>query len=101
MNAAATPPVALAKSLVFIFGLIPALLLWWNFRHDLLGADPIATAQQESGRWALNFLLLTLCVSPLRTLTQLHWLLRLRRMLGLFAFFYATLHLWTDRKSVV
>lgn len=86
MNAAATPPVALAKSLVFIFGLIPALLLWWNFRHDLLGADPIAAAQQESGRWALNFLLLTLCVSPLRTLTQLHWLLRLRRMLGLFAF---------------
>ncbi len=95
MNAAATPPVALAKSLVFIFGLIPALLLWWNFRHDLLGADPIAAAQQESGRWALNFLLLTLCVSPLRTLTQLHWLLRLRRMLGLFAFFYAALHLWT------
>ena len=45
MNAAATPPVALAKSLVFIFGLIPALLLWWNFRHHLLGADPIAAAR--------------------------------------------------------
>lgn len=98
MNAAATP-VALAGTArfhFFFFGLIPALpAVGVNFRHDLLGADPIATAQQESGRWALNFLLLTLCVSPLRTLTQLHWLLRLRRMLGLFAFFYAALHLWT------
>ena len=93
MKAAATPPVALTKQLVFILCLFPALLLWWNFRHDLLGTDPVAAVQQESGRWALNFLLLTLCISPLRALTQLHWLLRLRRTLGLFAFFYAALHL--------
>lgn len=94
MRAAVSPPVTLLKLIVFSLSLVPALLLWWNFQHDLLGSEPIEAVQQTSGRWALNFLLITLCISPLRALTRQHWLLRLRRMLGLFAFAYASLHLW-------
>ncbi|WP_415036393.1 sulfite oxidase heme-binding subunit YedZ [Azonexus sp.] len=93
MKTAATPPLALAKCLVFCLSLLPACLLWWDFEHNLLGSEPIEAVQGNSGRWALHFLLLALCISPLRALTQLHWLQRLRRMLGLFAFFYACLHL--------
>ena len=57
-----------------------------------LGADPVKKLEHECGKTALNFLLLTLAVSPVRSLAGLPQLLRLRRMLGLFAFFYATLH---------
>ncbi len=58
-----------------------------------LGADPVAMLLHTCGRWALNFLLITLCMTPLRNLTGALLWLRLRRMLGLFAFFYALLHL--------
>ena len=58
-----------------------------------MGANPIEAAIRFCGRWALIMLMITLAVSPLRKLTGLNWLLRLRRMLGLFAFYYASLHL--------
>ena len=57
-----------------------------------LGANPVDKIQDTLGKWALNFLLITLCVTPLRQLTGINALLRVRRMLGLFAFSYVTLH---------
>lgn len=80
------------KPAVFIFALVPLVLLVWGLWQDTLGANPIEVVTRSLGEWALRFLLLTLLMSPLR---RLGWpqALRLRRMLGLFAFFYATLHL--------
>ena len=80
------------KPAVFIFALVPLVLLVWGLWQDTLGANPIEVVTRSLGEWALHFLLLTLLMSPLR---RLGWpqALRLRRMLGLFAFFYATLHL--------
>jgi methionine sulfoxide reductase heme-binding subunit len=82
------------KPLVFIVGLLPAAWLFAGiFRwHVDLGADPIETLLETCGKTALNFLLITLTVTPLRHLTGWSQLLRLRRMLGLYAFFYALLH---------
>ena len=60
-----------------------------------LGANPVETLLHRLGIWGLNFLLLTLAVSPLREITGQTWLLRFRRMLGLYAFFYVTLHFLT------
>lgn len=85
-------PVTLSKSFVFIACLLPALLLGWDVYSNQLGPDPVAQLEHGSGIWALRFLMVTLAVSPLRLLTKWNWLIRYRRMLGLFAFFYATLH---------
>jgi len=85
----------LYKPLVFVAGLAP---LAWMICGALqlfgasLGADPVKKLEHECGKTALNFLLLTLSVTPVRTLTGLPQLLRLRRMLGLFAFFYVVVH---------
>jgi sulfoxide reductase heme-binding subunit YedZ len=85
----------LYKPLVFVAGLAP---LAWMICGALqlfgasLGADPVKKLEHECGKTALNFLLLTLSVTPVRTLTGLPQLLRLRRMLGLFVFFYAVVH---------
>jgi sulfoxide reductase heme-binding subunit YedZ len=57
-----------------------------------LGANPVEELLHRLGKWGLNFLLITLAVTPLRRLSGWTWLLRFRRMLGLFAFFYVTLH---------
>lgn len=82
----------LIKSAVFLLCLLPlGRLLWAAYSNDF-GANPVEFVQRWTGTWTFNLLLLTLCVTPLRVLTKLHWLLRLRRMLGLFCFFYATLH---------
>jgi sulfoxide reductase heme-binding subunit YedZ len=84
------------KPLVFIACLGPAIYLGlgaFGLGGVSLGADPVHTMLHTCGNWALKFLLVTLCMTPLRDLThQLIWL-RLRRMLGLFAFFYAVMHL--------
>ncbi|HEY6926076.1 MAG TPA: protein-methionine-sulfoxide reductase heme-binding subunit MsrQ [Steroidobacteraceae bacterium] len=83
------------KPVIFVASLIPcAWLLCGAFGwFDLsLGADPVKKLEHECGKWALNFLLITLLVTPLRQLAGLTHLPRLRRMLGLFAFFYAALH---------
>ncbi len=85
----------LYKPLVFVAGVAP---LAWMICGALqlfgasLGADPVKKLEHECGKTALNFLLLTLSVTPVRTLTGLPQLLRLRRMLGLFVFFYAVVH---------
>ena len=80
------------KTALFLLCLLPfGRLLWAAYTNDF-GAEPVEFVQRWTGRWTFNLLLLTLCVSPLRSITQLHWLLRLRRMLGLFTFFYALLH---------
>lgn len=83
-----------AKPIVFLVSLVPLALLLQAavFDVDALGANPIEAINRELGDWALRFLLITLAITPLRQLTGRHELVRLRRMLGLFAFFYATLH---------
>lgn len=89
------------KPAVFGLALAPLALLGWGVWQDTLGANPIETVTRSLGEWTLRFLLLTLLISTLRRATG--WLqgLRLRRMLGLFAFFYGTLHLcsylWLDQ----
>lgn len=88
----APPPVARLKLALFILALLPlGRLLWAAWTGDF-GPNPVEFVQRWTGTWTFNFLLLTLCITPLRVWTQWHWLLRLRRMLGLFTFFYATLH---------
>lgn len=80
------------KAGLFLICLLPfGRLLWAAWTGDF-GPEPVAFVQRWTGTWTFNLLLLTLCITPLRTMTQLHWLLRLRRLLGLFCFFYATLH---------
>jgi methionine sulfoxide reductase heme-binding subunit len=83
------------KPLVFVAGLAP--LVWlacgaFGWFGASLGADPVKKLEHEFGKTALNFLLITLAVTPVRNLLGLPQLLRLRRMLGLFAFFYAVTH---------
>jgi len=89
------------KASVFAACLIPLALLVWRGFSGGLGANPIEYITHATGWWTLSFLLITLLVTPLRRLTDLNWLLRLRRMLGLFAFFYVCLHfttyIWLDQ----
>lgn len=81
------------KPLVFVACLVP--LLWLGFRGftGALGANPIEAVTRELGDWALRFILVALVVTPLRILTGWAVIGRMRRMLGLFAFFYVILHL--------
>ena len=83
------------KVLAFLACLGPALVLTWKGFHELLGANPIDVITRTTGRWTLTFLLITLSVTPVRRITGMAWLIRFRRMLGLFAFFYGSLHLMT------
>lgn len=91
----------LLKFIVFTLSLLPLAYYGWGASHDTLGANPIEAVTRGMGTWTLNFLLITLAITPLRKLTGWHAALRLRRMLGLFAFFYALLHLtsylWFDQ----
>ena len=82
-------PVMFGASLVPLAWLLGGAFGWLDLS---LGADPVKKLELECCKWALNFLLITLLVTPLRQLTGLTHLLRLRRMSGLFAFFYAVLH---------
>jgi methionine sulfoxide reductase heme-binding subunit len=83
------------KPVVFLACLVPAGWLTWRGFHSDLGANPIETITHATGDWTLRFLLITLSITPLRRLTRQYWLINFRRMLGLFAFFYGTLHLMT------
>ncbi|HEV8180840.1 MAG TPA: protein-methionine-sulfoxide reductase heme-binding subunit MsrQ [Candidatus Angelobacter sp.] len=83
------------KPVIFLACLIPLGRLVWRGFHAGLGANPIEAITHGTGDWTLTFLLVTLSISPLRKLTRQYWLIGLRRMLGLFAFFYGTLHLMT------
>jgi sulfoxide reductase heme-binding subunit YedZ len=81
------------KVLLFLICLYPLVAMVWGFFSGQLGANPIEAVTRNSGLWGLRFLLITLCVTPLRWLTGINQLIRFRRMLGLFAFFYATVHM--------
>ena len=81
-----------AKVAVFLLALVPLALLVRGLLTNNLGANPAETIQLQTGRWAFRFLLLTLAVTPVRRLTKWNIVIQYRRMLGLFAFFYATCH---------
>jgi methionine sulfoxide reductase heme-binding subunit len=92
--------ITMLKGALFAAALLPfARLVLFAFT-DRLGANPIEFITRNTGDWTLYFLCLTLAVTPLRRLTKWNWLIKLRRMLGLFAFFYVALHfttfLWFD-----
>ncbi len=88
------------KRALFVLALLPLAQVVLAGVEGRLGANPIETITRASGDWTLYFLCLTLAVTPLRRLTGLNWLLKLRRLLGLFTFFYASLHfvcfIWFD-----
>jgi methionine sulfoxide reductase heme-binding subunit len=89
------------KPFVFLACLLPLARLGWKAYRGLLGANPIEVITHSTGDWTLTFLLITLAVTPLRRLTGQLWLIRYRRMFGLFAFFYVSLHfltyIWLDK----
>lgn len=89
-----------AKPLVLLLGLLPWLWLAWAAANNQLGANPAEALIRSLGDWALRFLCLSLAVTPVRLRTRTPQLARFRRMLGLFAFFYACSHLlayaWLD-----
>jgi sulfoxide reductase heme-binding subunit YedZ len=86
---------------VFLLCLGPLVSLGWSALHNELTANPIEFITHATGDWTLRFLIITLAVTPLRKLFRLPQLIRFRRMLGLFAFFYACLHfttyIWLDK----
>ena len=84
-----------ARFVVFINCLVPLTLLGWDAYHQKLGANPLEFVTRTTGTLTLLFLLISLAVTPVRKLTGIHWLVRFRRMLGLYAFFYGFLHLTT------
>jgi sulfoxide reductase heme-binding subunit YedZ len=83
------------KPPVFLLCLVPLGILIWRALNAKLGANPVEFIQHTTGDWTLRFLVITLCITPLRKLLKLPDLIRFRRMLGLFAFFYACLHFLT------
>lgn len=90
----------LVKPAVFLLSLVPLVLLAVAVFTGNAGANPIETVERDTGEWTLRFLCLTLFATPLSRLFKSAWPVRLRRMIGLFAFFYAALHLlsylWLD-----
>ena len=93
--------VYIIKPLLFLLCIAPFGLLIGGAINDTLGVNPVETLTHETGEWALRFLLITLCVTPLRRLLKVNWLVKIRRMLGLFMSFYALLHfityIWLDQ----
>ena len=91
----------LIKPILFLLCLVPFILLVLDAVNNNLGVNPVEEMTHQTGEWALRFLLITLTITPLRKLTGDHWLIKLRRMLGLYAFFYAFLHfityIWLDQ----
>jgi sulfoxide reductase heme-binding subunit YedZ len=91
----------LLKIIVFISCLLPLAWLMYALLLDQLGANPIEVIIRRIGEWGLQLLLITLCMTPLRDVVQQPWPIQIRRMLGLFAFFYVCLHfvsyLWLEQ----
>jgi methionine sulfoxide reductase heme-binding subunit len=89
------------KLLVFVNALVPLALLGWDWRRGQVGANPLDFVTRTTGTLTLIFLVLTLAVTPLRKWTGVQWLVRFRRMVGLYAFFYGSLHfityVWFDK----
>src|SRR6202795_1389102 len=90
-----------SKPVVFLICLVPLAALGWRALHGELTANPIEFITHATGDWTLRFLIITLCVTPFRRILHFPELIRFRRMLGLFAFFYACLHfttyIWLDK----
>ena len=82
-----------SKVLLFVICLVPIFLCVWDYLTDQLGSKPIEVLSQRTGDWTLRFLLITLAITPLRNVFGWSGLVRYRRMLGLYVFFYAVLHL--------
>ena len=93
--------IVLLKVIVWALCLCPVSLLAWKATHDELGANPLSEVTLSTGHWTLYLLLTTLAISPLRKITGINWLIRFRRLVGLFAFLYGCLHLmaylWLDK----
>jgi sulfoxide reductase heme-binding subunit YedZ len=91
----------ITKPLLFLAALVPLARLVWKFFHDALGANPIEVITHTTGDWTLILIMVTLSITPLRKVTKQYWLIGIRRMIGLFAFFYGCLHfttyLWLDK----
>ena len=89
------------KLVLFSAALVPLARLAWKALHDGLGANPIEVITHSTGDWTLILILTTLSITPLRRITRQYWLIGVRRMIGLFAFFYGTLHfltyIWLDK----
>ncbi|OGV72197.1 MAG: sulfoxide reductase heme-binding subunit YedZ [Methylophilales bacterium RIFCSPHIGHO2_02_FULL_57_10] len=89
------------KAVLFVLALLPLARLVMLGVLDELGANPVEFVIRSNGTWTLTFLLITLAITPLKKITGMDWLLGLRRMLGLFVFFYAVLHflsyVWLDQ----
>src|SRR5712671_2565533 len=89
------------KVFIFLAALVPLERLVWKFFHDGLGANPVEVITHSTGDWTMILILTTLSITPLRKLTKQYWLIGVRRMIGLFAFFYGCLHfttyLWLDK----
>jgi len=83
------------KPALFVLALLPLVTLLWGAYTDRLGANPAETLIRETGDWALRLLCITLAITPLRVVLSLAPLVRLRRMVGLFTYFYGGLHLLT------
>ena len=83
------------KPNVFILSLVPFLLITYKIFFNKLGPEPVKEITHFTGEWTLIFICLTLAMSPLKRFTNLNFWINIRRMLGLFVFFYATLHLLT------
>lgn len=83
------------KCLIWVFAFIPIIRLVWLGVNDDLTANPVEFVERSTGTWALVFLLLSLSMTPIRLLTKQVWQIQLRRLLGLWMFFYACLHITT------
>ena len=88
-------PITILRVAIFIAALVPAALLVWGFYTNDLTANPGDYITDQTGTWILGSLFASLSITPLRRLTGWNELIKLRRMLGLFAFFYAVLHMLT------
>ena len=84
-----------SKIIVFILCLWPLVIISLNIYYNELGAEPVKKIMNHFGEWTLIFICLTLAMSPLKRFTSLAFWTKFRRMLGLFVFFYATIHLLT------
>ena len=89
------PDIKFTRFVLFVNGFVPAVLLTWDAYQGKLGANPIEFATRATGVLTLVFLFVTLAVTPLRKLTGANWLVKLRRQVGLYAFFYGCMHLLT------
>jgi len=92
--------IIVAKVIIWLFAFAPLTRLFWLGFNENLTANPIEFIERSTGTWALIFLLLSLAMTPIRLLTKQVWQIQLRRLLGLWMFFYATLHfatyIWLD-----